>query len=320
MTPCGVECPAWRPGGQFRYSAVTLARGHMWFRGCCARDGLRGWQYPSSGGGVAMRGEVSPECWFGEFNLDVHHTMDWRVGPLSFRVHRGDHEWRLCIDAGGDPYSTVAERVIREEHQADVDDGKVERFLVSSETPRLRVGVLLPDRPIVSRPTSPVSVPSGEAVRFYVSSPLWVSLSVGDPERRLIEFPSLRLSDTWFGPNTREGTLCYGTRTRCRLNLSEHPYLPNRAITPLVIRNQGPDLLRLDRIKLPVATLSLYRSSGPGWLWTQPVTLVREESADMAVLQLGSGAPEEAGDAVRVAGPRETPQRYALIRAFSGLF
>ncbi|MCC5857294.1 MAG: hypothetical protein JJT90_04005 [Ectothiorhodospiraceae bacterium] len=258
--------------------------------------------------------------WFGDFNLDVHHTLEWRVGPLTFWVYRGEHEWRLRSDGGGDPLSPTAETVLREERQADVEDSKVQRFLLTQDSPRLSVGVMLPDRPVVSKPASPVSIPAGESVSFYLSYPVWLTLSVGDPPRKLAEFPSQRLSDTWFGPNTREGMLCYATRSRCRLNLSDHPHVPNRAITQLLIRNQGQDALTLDRVKLPVATLSLYRSLDRNWLWTQTVSLLRQEGGDMAELKLGSGVPEEAGRCELVAQPRELPQRGTLVRAFSQLF
>ena len=258
--------------------------------------------------------------WFGQFNLEPHHTRTWRVGPLSFWVNRAYHEWRLRVETGGDPYSPSVELDLFEERQADVEDRKVQRFLVSDESRRLDIGLLLPDRPIVSSPASPVSIPGGESVRFYLSYPLWVSLSAGDPGRTLTEFASYRLSDTWFGPNTREGMLCYATRGRCRLNVSDHPYLPYRAITPLVISNRAKDALPLDRVKLPVSSLSLYRSRGPGWLWTQDVTLLRQEGGDMAELQLGRGAPEEADAADLVAGARELSPRNAMVRAFSALF
>lgn len=242
------------------------------------------------------------------------------MGPLSFWVYRGSQEWRLRSETSGDPLSPVAETELREERQWDVEDTRVQRFLLTQDSPRMTVGVLLPDRPVVSKPASPVSIPAGESATFYLSYPVWVTLSAGDPPRKLAEFPSQRLSDTWFGPNTREGMVCYATRSRCRLNLSDHPHVPNRAITRLVIRNRAQDTLTLDKIKLPVATLSLYRSVSRNWLWTQSVTLLRHEGGDMAELQLGQGVPEEAGDCELVAAPREVPQRNTLVRAFSQLF
>lgn len=268
-----------------------------------------------------MDERVTPDRWFGDFDVALNTTLHWHVGPLRFWVHRSELEWRLCVAAPGDPYDTTVELVRRQETQpAELMDATVQRFLMGGDSTRLALGLMLPDRPIVSRPVSPVTIPPGESVRFYLSSPLWVSVSAGTPSRRLVEFPSLRLSDTWFGPDTREGVLCYAVRTRCRLRLSDHTNVPNRAVTPLHIHNRASDVLRLEKVQLPVATLSVYQGSESGLLWTQSVTLAREEGGDMAALRLGSGPPPEADGADLVAGPREAPQRNPVFRAFSALF
>lgn len=262
----------------------------------------------------------TPVQWFGDFNLEVNHTLRWRVGPLTFWVHHGVNEWRLHSSPGGDPLSAAAEMELIEERHADVEDSSIQRFLVNTESGRLKISVLLPDRPIVAKPASPVNIPAGQWVKFYLSYPVWLKAAVGETAIKLTEIPTQRLSDTWFGPNTREGSLCYATRSRCRLNLSDHPYQPNRAITPLIIRNQAADTLSLEKVRLPVSTLSLYQTRALQWLWTQPVTLVREERGDMAELRLGADAPEEAGLCDLVAQPREAPQRNTIFRAFSQLF
>jgi len=261
-----------------------------------------------------------PKQWFGEFDLPVNQTLHWSVGPMAFWIHHNDMEWRLFNEDAGDLYDTRTELVRREEVQDELANNRIQRFVMAGGSPILHLGLLLPDRPIISRPVSPVSIPPNESVCFYLSYPLWVSVSVGQPARKLTEFPSHRLSDTWFGPNTREGSLCYATRSRCRLSLADHTNVPNRAITPLLIRNLGKDALTLEKVLLPVSTLSLYRADESALLWTQSVTMVRQPDGETAALQLGSGAPSEAGPAVQVAGPRELPQRNAVIRAFSALF
>lgn len=269
-----------------------------------------------------MDERVKPEQWFGDFDVPVNATLHWRVGPMILWIHHNPREWRLFTESTGDTFDSTVALVRKQElQQAEVQDSRIQRFLMRSDSPHLNLGLRLPDRPIVSRPVSPVSIPPNESICFYLSYPLWISVSAGSPAKTLTEFASHRPSDTWFGPNTQEGTLCYAVRSRCRLNLSEHAHIPNRAITPLVIRNLGEDTLRLEKLQLPVATLSVYRSAEDGLLlWTQAVTLIREEDGDLAALQLGSGPPEEAGKASLVAGPREAPQRNAVFRAFSALF
>ena len=262
---------------------------------------------------------LRPDAWVGDFTVPVDHTLALTVGPLSLTVHRSRQEWLIRHQSKGDLYDDQVTLEERQEQRNEPEDRSEQRFVVSGDSRVVQIGVRLPDRGIVSRPMTPLSIPSGEAVRLYLSYPLWVNIGVGEPPRSLLEFPSFRLSDTWFGDNTREGVLCYGTRSRCRLNLADHPHLPYRAITPLAIRNRADTTLLLEKVRLPVSVLSLYRD-GDGRFWTQDVTLTRQASGGMADLALGNGAPSEAGHAERIAEPRETPQRNTLVRAFSALF
>lgn len=262
---------------------------------------------------------LRPDAWIGDFTVPVDHTLVLRVGPLSLTVHRSAREWLIRQQSTGDVYADQVTMEHRQGRRAEPEDRDEQRFVVSDDSPALNIAVRLPDRAIVSRPLTPLSIPAGETARLYLSFPLWVGIAVGEPPRHLLEFPSLRLSDTWFGENTLEGVLCYAARSRCRLDLAEHPHLPYRAITPLIIRNQADDTLLLEKVRLPVSTLGLYRDSD-GRFWTQEVTLSRRAKGGMADLALGTGPPAEASGARRIAEPRETPQRNTLVRAFSALF
>ncbi|MCK8517015.1 hypothetical protein M0534_11865 [Methylonatrum kenyense] len=270
--------------------------------------------------GVGQQQAPEKERWFGEFEVPIGTSLHWRLGPLSFSVQRTEGEWRLQKDASGDVYDSTLNLERHAQAEEEPLDSSVQRFLVANDSSRLRVGILLPDRSIVSRPSTPVSIPPGETVRFYLSYPVWISLAVGEQARLLTEFPSHQLSDTWFGPNTRLGSVCYATRTRCRLDLHQYPHIPNRANTPLVVRNLAADTLHIEKLQLPVATLSVYRAEADGWLWTETVTVTRREDGDMAELLTGSGAPAQAGTAELVSGPRQKVQRHAVFRAFSALF
>ncbi|WP_290651327.1 hypothetical protein [Aquisalimonas sp.] len=268
---------------------------------------------------MAATQRLRPDAWIGDFTVPTDSTLTLSVGPLSLNIHRSPREWLIRFHSKGDAYADAVALERRQQKRSEPEDRREQRFVLAGDSPALHIAVRLPDRGIVSRPLTPLNVPAGEAVRLYLSYPLWVSVSAGDPLRQLLEFPSMRLSDTWFGENTREGVVCYATRSRCRLNLADHPHLPYRAITPLVIRNQGLDTLLLDRVRLPVSTLSLYRDRD-GRFWSQAVTLTRQADGGLADLALGHSAPEEAVGARKVAEPREAPQKNTLVRAFSALF
>src|SRR3569832_2052166 len=233
---------------------------------------------------------MNGRSWWGGFNLEQDEALRWRIGPLTLWLRRRLHEWQLA-------------------HRRD--DGEIDH-------PHLAAGELVPmlaDRPVVTRPVVPFYLSGGEEVTVYVSSPLWVRILTGGVFMQ--EVATQRPSDTWDGPNTREGELCYASETHCRLSLDELPWRPHRAVTPLLLRNRDRRPLLIERLNLPVGYLSLYANE-QGALWTQTVTIKREQGSD--VLDVGTASPAEAGAARLVCRPRSEPDKGGVIRAFTSLF
>jgi hypothetical protein len=257
--------------------------------------------------------------WWGATEFVFGQVRRWRIGPSRIWIERQELEWRLhqleLPHAADTEVEAGTESALKEIHH----DAKLDRFAISSRGMVLSISPLLADRPVVVRPETPLYVPSGEDVTLFVSTPLWLRLEVGNPNRRLAERPAQRPSDTWFGPSTLVGELCYASRTSGRLRLAELPQRPHRAVTPVRIRNLAKDPLLLERVKVPVQYLTLYRAR-TGGLWTQTATLVREQDGDLAALQLGRRAPEEAAGAERISPPRQQAEGHLALRAFSRLF
>lgn len=194
----------------------------------------------------------------------------------------------------------------------------VSRYSFQQTDAHLHVLAALPDRAVVVKPEVPLYVPAGETVTLYLSVPLWLRIEVGEPGRMLREAPSFRLSDTWFGPNTREGELCYATQTSGRFDLADVPLRLHRAVTPVLIHNRAADTLFLERVRLPVEYLSLYEAPDH-FLWTQSVTFTRESSGDLANLKMEPGPPPEAPDATLLRAPRQHSRGNVIARTFSSL-
>jgi hypothetical protein len=196
---------------------------------------------------------------------------------------------------------------------------KIERYMFRATGEAIHLLPMLADRPIVSRPITPIHLPSGEEVTLFVSSPVWVGVAVDGGKKRLLALPIIRPSDTWFGPNTFDGELCYDSRTRGLLSADEVVLRIHRAITPVLIYNRADSDLMLERISIPVPLLSLYGDQ-QGQLWTEAVTLLREEDNEMAALKIGHGAPNQAGKCELFTEPRQRSGRGLFYRAFSSLF
>src|SRR5690606_27570831 len=120
------------------------------------------------------------------------------IGPLHLWVLRGDLEWRIAwlrddtvppdpLAGAPDPGGLPEER----------EGLSTARFGVASTDGPLILAARLPDRPMVVKPLTPLTLPEAERVTLYVSSPLFVALSAGAPPRKLIEVPTVRPPDTW---------------------------------------------------------------------------------------------------------------------------
>ena len=255
--------------------------------------------------------------WWLPQEVPQEHTLQCRIGPLSLDVHHARGEWQVAVTRGEETFAgSMATLTLR---GGGIDGETYDRFIVTRPGDALTLQPLLTDRPVVITPRHSVFLPSGEEVTLYMSTPATLRLEAGEPPVLLREVASLELSDTWFGPSTREGELCYSGRTHARHSLAEVPLRAHRVTTPVRIRNEVETPLPLDKFSLPVPLLSVY-GAADGRLWTQEVSLVRTSASDMASLKIADAPPRGLADAVLVSGPREAHARGGLVRAFSMLF
>lgn len=271
-----------------------------------------------------------PHPWWGSYELDEQTGGRWEVGPSTLWLYRASREWRLLYRPTSDrktldpmaPRSTVTvpleEAAMTEVLESEETSIEISRYSFERTEPRIDLQPALADRAVVTRPEHPLHVPSGETVTLYLSTPLWMRVRLPDSDRLLQEFPSHRLSDTWFGRSTTEGELCYATRTTGRLQIERLPHRLHRAITPLRIKNTAKDALLLERVQLPARHLALYRTPGNS-LWTQAVRMTRSEGIEGADIQIRSGAPKEATDAELVQEPRDAGKKGLFTSTFSAV-
>jgi hypothetical protein len=253
--------------------------------------------------------------WWGKFSLENCKARSWRVGPLQLWVQALPSELRVATRLETDPMlfdDFLNPLPTAEEPDAGAD---VRRFGLQGSPRYVTLYPALADRPVVARPDIPLTLPPGRQLTIYISTPLWVRLEADEPPEVLMDHPTFRPSDTWFGPSTVRGELCYASRTQAHIDLAELIKRPHRAISAVTIHNRASDLLTLKRIKLPTAHLSLFVDTS-GFLWTQSLTLERESATenDLAFMHLAATSPPEAGETQRVAPPRE-PDRGRFVRA-----
>lgn len=244
----------------------------------------------------------------------------WQIGPLNLWINHLAHQWRLSWVHSSD-WLDPRVRAIPGAGAEAIPPHATQIHCAFNETREaLLFSPALADRPIVTRLQMPLFVLPGENVTLYVISPLWMRVDLAEPSKRLHEIPIFRLSDTWFGPMSSAGSLCYASSAAAFLELREVPLRLHCAITAITIRNTGTTSLRLDRVSVPLPQLSLFYSPRSGF-WTDAITMDRGEGDEMATLKLDRQPPADAAPTQFVTGPRQTTGGTGTVfRAFGALF
>lgn len=266
-----------------------------------------------------MSAKTAPgRAWWGSFSIDEDSARFWQIGPLRLWLSRSPREWRVVFERTRDPFEDTLV-VAAEDAPEPTAQAEIRRFGFRETAGAVEIGPRLADRAVIVNPALPFRLPPGEEVRVLIAMPLWFEIRAGESLARLLEEPVFRPSDTWFGPSTREGEICYAGRTSVRMDAETLPARPQRATSPVRIRNRAKTPLPLERLRMPAPHLSLF-ASGDHRLWTEEVTLTREAEGVAASLSLAKEPPADLVRATRVCGPRTTARKGSLFRTFGGLF
>lgn len=259
---------------------------------------------------------VSSKQWWGDFEVAVGQTLRWQIGPTTVWIARAQHEWRIASKTGADPFEDTL-RLAESVTEGPGADVEISRFALRSQHNFVRLLPTLADRPVVVKTENPLYIPAGEEATLFVGSPLWLTVHVGSTFTRILDAPILRPSDTWFGPDTLSGELCYASRTSARLHKSNLPYQPHRAVSAARIRNKADTNLLLEKLKVPVENLSLFVTQ-EGRLVTERLTLERAEDSDTANVRLEK-RPSKNETVTLVSAARQKISKGFLLDAFGTL-
>lgn len=267
----------------------------------------------------AVVNERDRKNWWGDYRVPMEDSFLWTIGPFSLQVRRREKEWliwhRQQAFDGTDETSWSLEK------NACVNDaeGEIRRYVFSHTEEGLLVSPRLADRSVVVKTVKPLHIQAGQQIDIYVSTPLWFSVCVHSGGIDLQEIPIIRPSDTWFGPSTMTGELCYASSTHGRLYLADLPLRPHRAISPVKIKNQTDKPLLLTHLSLPTPYLSLFDTDGGG-LWTEAVTLLNDDDSDLAKVSFADNPLQPYASARKIVKARQKKETNMLLHTFSTLF
>ncbi len=257
--------------------------------------------------------------WWGDFDFPRQTQWVMRCADVCLEMHSAPHQWWL-----GYEWQHTTEQIepsLKNETSTFESPPKHEHRFVFAELPeRVAIKPALADRPVVCRPDVSVSLLPFQEVTLFVCLPLWLKIASTSSEQTLLDIPTVKVCDSWFGPNTREGVLSYASQVSEQLDVKPIANNKARAAIEVRIQNQSDQMLTLDKISVPAPNLSLYVDK-QGQFWTQRITLVRR-NLDDAILSLddviSGGLPLSALELVCAA--REDIGRSKITKAISALF
>lgn len=257
------------------------------------------------------------KAWWGDYEIGPGETRRWQIGPQSLWITQGDNEWKVLSACGQDRLDSRLS-IAEPAEEPSGDDIDVRRIASRSGKRTVRLGPALPDLPVVVKTIQPFFVPPKEETTLFLSIPLWLCIYFDGRAVELVDVPIARPSDTWFGPNTMTGELCYALRTTARLRSEELPRRPHRAISAVRIQNNAPSVLNIEKLKIPVPYLSLFVFD-EGHLGTEALTLEREEDSEGTKVRLDD-KPAQIRTCKRIVRPRKKMSKGFLLDAFGELF
>lgn len=246
---------------------------------------------------------------WGEFQLTENEVTTWQCGPLRLWYKAlSDEIWIASrCEAVYSPETEPA--------SVGVESLTWSRWVVKRNTEQLRIVPVLPDRSVVARPEYSFSLAPGAQARIYVRVPIWVRIEAGRREAEFLqEFPTVVLSNTWFG-TFMEGELCYWLSTKARRRFLVEPHMPHLAICPIQITNSSDDRLLVEKLRLQVKSLSLFNVGGS--LWADETRVFYRGTNDVSKIEIAGKIPKEVGSGELITRPREPVSKSVASRTFT---
>ncbi|MBU2713139.1 hypothetical protein [Zooshikella harenae] len=218
------------------------------------------------------------ERWWKTTHLEENQGQTWNFGCLELNILRLMHEWQVRFNHTNVALEEEQDHVTTKFENQNLTRFKaLKRFVVARTQSQIIITPVLPDRNIVVKPFDRIMLLPDEHVTLYISIVLWFRICTGHNRVLLCQIPIRALSDTWFGPNTQLGQLCYASKTRAVINKNLISIKPYRAIIPVTIVNNQSHMLSIEKINIPAPTLEL-RQNQEGLLWTTGITLIQTKS------------------------------------------
>lgn len=256
---------------------------------------------------------LGSERWWGPLAISEGVWCAWKLSTLRFYLRRSNNEWNFSWHQDKEPSDPIVTMDLSGGSVPDLEQAEHSRFIHSATDIHFDLGLALADRPIVARPETSISVAPSQHATIYVSSGLWLQPKLNG--HILMDMPIFRPSDTWFGENTREGEMCYFSRTRARTQATNDINAPHRVVTPITVTNRGAKTVKIERLRVPVINLGLYFNENKEFV-TNSLSMVLHENAEEVSMEIVPIATEQ-GKFESISPPRVESDSGLLDQAIA---
>jgi hypothetical protein len=255
--------------------------------------------------------------WWGEFEFKLGETKCWRIDDRQISIRRNPHEWTIWNQETESEMQKpiVVNKPGPEESFEHLD---YKRYVLGSTSEQLIIEPSLADRAMIARPNKPLVVLPGEDITVFISTPLWMTILVPQREVPIADIPFWRPSDSWFGPSTMTGDLCYSKYTDAKMEIKNLEKRSHRASTTVTIQNATDDPLNIERINLPVPALKLYVDED-GEFWTDHVSILQKIEHSKPISHIRHSPPENDGKMKHVSESRELSKKTSFLSSIKSL-
>ncbi|ATI03687.1 MAG: hypothetical protein ACJA2Y_001171 [Cycloclasticus pugetii] len=258
-------------------------------------------------------------CW-GVFDLTPNTRLQFNCGDLLLDIASGEKDWLMQYELKTS--DTVHNPCIQ--LMGTGEEGwslaNKQRIVSNNMPQKLSLTPVMSDRAIVCRATTTVVLLPKEQISLYVAVPLWLQLSIRGGEKPLLDVSTERISDTWFGLNSREGVMSYALRMSEQLDIQPSTNHGMRVTIEIRIKNESNEQLNLDKVSVPAPHLALYVDE-VGHFWTRRITMVREqdEQATLTIDKvMSTGLAHQ--NLTLVSAARDDLGQHKITKALSALF
>ncbi|UZE94537.1 hypothetical protein [Alkalimarinus alittae] len=263
---------------------------------------------------------MTENLWEETNTFEPQTTYKLSVGALELYINLLENEWTFR-------HSYLTQDETKTEKKIELsalkkntrDDLDPLRFINANQQKTLQFRPRLANKSIVAKPYMPVFLPSQQTVTIYISTPIWLAIFFEGHKQPLLELPTFKLSDTWFGPRPHKGELCYSSRFSGRIDLKALPKRASRIITPVKITNNGADNLKLEKISIPCDYLAVYLNKN-NELWTPTLSILREVDQNKTKVAIEKTLHPSLEQARRVGEPRVADPSRLLSKTIDMLF